>query len=448
MYDIDLVASSIPVWQDNGVSGRLLSGKLYQSIFEQSEHTVEVLGRPLPAIYVPHHLGHMAYSYYLSGFESSDLIAVDGYGNFTATAIGIASGNLLRAVYDIPSSVGGLWSIVSKHIFGSLLDAGKTMGLAPYGKPKYVGLLKKNYHRYSDEGFPVIDDPWKDVDKVPVLSGILDRSNPIRHEFADMAASVQSLTNELMLDYAKLAKSRLGSRNLCLSGGVALNGIANTLIEKSGLYDSVFIGPATNDGGLSVGFAMYALHHVLGFPRPRYEESVYLGKEYNKRDLYHSLEQFEGKVVVNELSFDAIVAEAAKALAGGAIIAWYQGRSESGPRALGNRSILCHPGLQGAKDKLNARVKHRQSFRPFAPSVLEEKKEQYFDLQSESPYMLKVVSVNSNVRSAVPAIVHVDGTSRPQTVAPTKRGPYFRKLLEEFASLTGVPVLLNTSFNT
>jgi carbamoyltransferase len=446
--DIDLVASSIPVWQDYGVSGRLLSGKLYESIFEHSEHVVELLGRRLPAVYVPHHVGHMAYSYYLSGFDSADLIAVDGYGNFTATAIGVSEGAKVRAVFHVPSSVGALWSIVSKYVFGSLLDAGKTMGLAPYGKPRYVEVLKRNYHRYSEDGFPVLDDPWKDMDRIPVLSEITDRSDPMRQEFADMAASIQSLTNEIMVEYARLTRERLGNRKLCLSGGVALNGIANSLIEKSGLYEDVFIGPATNDGGLSIGFAAYALHHVLGHPKPVYDECVYLGKSYDKNDLYEALAQFDNGLVVEEFSPDGLARATARAIADGKIVAWYQGRAESGPRALGHRSILCHPGLPGAKERLNERVKHRHAFRPFAPSVLDESRRRYFDLNSASPYMLKVVGVNAEVRDSVSAVVHVDGTSRPQTVALNGGDSSFRKLIDEFGRIAGIPVLLNTSFNT
>lgn len=446
--EIDLVASSIPVWPERGISGRLLSGELYQSIFEYSEHDIELLGRRMPAIYVPHHVGHMAYAYYLSGFDAADLIAVDGYGNFTATAIGVAEGNRVRAVYDVPSSVGALWSVVSKHIFGSFLDAGKTMGLAPYGSPRYVGTLKHKYHRYSKEGFPILDDPWKDADRAPVLSRIQDRSDPTRQEFADMAASVQALTNEVMLEYACETKKRLGGRNLCISGGVALNGIANSLIEKSGLYENVFIGPATNDAGLSIGFATYALHHVLDHPRPAYDKCVYLGKSYEKKNLYEALAEFDKEVSVEELTTDSLISAAAKAIAEGSIIAWYQGRSESGPRALGHRSILCHPGLPGAKEKLNTRVKHRHPFRPFAPSALEEHRERCFDLPCASPYMLKVVEVNVEMQDVVSAVVHVDKTTRPQTVSPNSRDWPFRRLLEEFDVLTGIPMLLNTSFNT
>ena len=446
--DINLVASSIPVWQDCGVSGRLLSGTIYESIFEHSEHIIELLGRRLPAIYVPHHVGHMAYSYYLSGFNSADLIAVDGYGNFTATAIGVGEGSKVRAVFNIPSSVGALWSIVSKYMFGSLLDAGKTMGLAPYGKPQYVDLLKKKYHRYNEDGFPVLDDPWKDIEHIPVLSEITDRSDPMRQEFVDMAASIQSLTNEIMVEYARLARERLGNRNLCLSGGVALNGITNSLIEKSGLYENVFIGPATNDGGLSIGFATYALHHALCYPRPAYDEYVYLGRNYYKKDLYEALAQFDKDIIVEEFSPEGLVGATAKAIVEGKIIAWYQGRAESGPRALGHRSILCHPGLPGAKDRLNERVKHRHAFRPFAPSVLDESRERYFDLNSASPCMLKLVGVNADVQDSVSAVVHVDGTSRPQTVALDGGDWLFRGLIGEFARITGIPMLLNTSFNT
>ncbi|MGH9347046.1 MAG: carbamoyltransferase family protein [Vicinamibacterales bacterium] len=445
--DIELVASSIPVWPELGVSGEIVSGAPYTSIFGHSEHVIELLGRRFRAIYVPHHVGHLAYAYYLSGFEAADLIAVDGYGNFTATAFGCGAGHEVRAVDDIPSSVGALWSIVSKALFGSLLDAGKTMGLAAYGQPSYVDDLKRRYYRRVD-GLPVIDDAWRDLDRVPVLSELPDATDCMRRECRDMAASIQALTTETMLEYAALARTPEGRGNLCLSGGVALNGIANTAIERSGLYERVFIPPAVNDAGLSIGFATYALHHVLEHPVPPYTEHVSLGRPYAVEDVDRALEPYRGSVDVEALPEDALMETTAQALAAGEIVAWYQGRSESGPRALGHRSLLCHPGLPSMKDTLNRRVKHRQPFRPFGASLLEERTADYFTSAAASPYMLKVADVRSERRLEIAAVVHADGTSRPQTVAPGGSERPYRALLESFAAITGLPLLLNTSFNT
>lgn len=447
LAQVEIVASSIPVWPELGVSGEIVSGTPYTTIYGHSEHVVELLGRRFRGIYVPHHVGHLAYAYYLSGFEAADLVAVDGWGNFTATAFGLGQGGRVYATEDLPSNVGALWSVVSKALFGSVLDAGKTMGLAAHGRPRYLDELKRRYYRRVD-GTPLIDDPWLDVDRVPNLSALPEPLDYMREECRDMAASVQSLTTEIMLEYAARARTRSGMGNLCLSGGVALNGIANMAIEQARLYDRLFIPPAVNDAGLSIGFAAYALHHVMGHPVPRYDEHVALGRSYGTDDVERALVPHQGRVHVQALPADALVDTTARALAAGEIVAWYQGRSESGPRALGQRSILCHPALPEMKDTLNRRVKHREPFRPFGASLLEERAPDYLALTGASPYMLKVADVRAERRHEIGAVVHSDGTCRPQTVAAGAGNRAYRALLEAFDRVAGLPLLLNTSFNT
>jgi carbamoyltransferase len=444
--NIDLVASSVPVWPEHGRTGRVLSGELYESIFEFSEHSFQLFGRCLPAVFVPHHIGHMAYAYYLSGYEDSDIIAVDGYGNFTATAIGVGEGREVTALHDLaPSNIGALWAMVTRRIFGNMLDAGKTMGLAPYGEPRFVADLQSRYLKWIN-GIPILDDPWTDSENVPHFGGLADKPDPLNPICRDMAASVQKLTNDLLLDYTRLTKRVSGKTKLCLSGGVALNGIANDLIARSGVYDEVFVGPAPNDGGLSIGFALYALHHARGAPPNSYRNHVYLSATYDDRQYFDAITSSDDLLVeaIEEKHLGSCVAEL---LLEGAIVAWCQGRAESGPRTLGNRSILCNPKLAYMKDTLNGRVKHREGFRPFAPSVLDEYKSEYFSLADRSPYMLRVVEVNPERRFDIPAVVHVDGSSRPQTVGYDEDTELFRELIASFGQLSGVPMLLNTSFN-
>ena len=444
--DIDIVASSVPVWEQYGHSCEVVSGEIYESLFDYSHHKVRLFDRELPAVFVPHHVGHMAYAYYLSGFESADIISVDAFGNFTATAIGVGEGQELHPRYDLyPSNIGSLWCIVSRHIFGSLFDAGKTMGLAPYGQPSYLELLKRRYKKHR-AGWPILDDPWVDNEAFPILSELSDDIEIMHPVARDMAASVQALTNEIMLEYAQETRRQNGNRNLCLAGGVALNGISNELIDGSGLYDKVFVGPATNDAGLSIGFALYALHHILGKPKQEYADCVYLSKDYDHKEFKNALNQYRDLLNIDNLPRSEVTSVTADLLIEGAIVGWFQGRAESGPRALGHRSILCNPAIDGMKDHLNIRVKHRESFRPFAPSVIGDAKERYFELHSESPYMLRIVPVKPNYHSVIPAVVHVDGSSRPQTVEK-EENPLYYDLLRHVGEKTGSPILLNTSFN-
>ncbi len=445
--DIDLVASSVPLWPECGRSGEIVSGEVYRSIFEYSEHPFQLFGKRLPSVFVPHHLGHMAYAYYLSGFNEADLIAVDGYGNFTATAIGVAEGREVMAVRDLaPSNIGALWAMVTRRIFGNMLDAGKTMGLAPYGEPRFLTALQERYLSVEN-GFPILGDPWVDSDDIPFLGGSSNTSEPLSSVCRDMASSVQQLTSDLMLEYVKATKGLSGKSSLCISGGVALNGIANDLIMRSGVYENVFIGPAPNDAGLSIGFALYALHHVRGEALRRYTQHIYLSSTYDDQDCVDALAPHTNQLVVEQIPQDSLAKTVADILIDGAIVGWFQGRAESGPRALGHRSILCNPTISGMKDHLNNRVKHREGFRPFGPSVLEDSMSEYFNLNNPSPYMLRVVDVVDRHKEDIPAVVHVDGTSRPQTVGQNSEVRLFRDLISAFGRRSGVPMLLNTSFN-
>lgn len=444
--DVDLVASSVPVWPEHGITGRIISGSTYTSVFAHSHHEVEVLGRRVPAIYVPHHVGHMAYAYFFSPFGEADVIGVDAHGNFTATTVGVGDGALLRATMDLhPGNIGALWAMTSRAVFGDILAAGKVMGLAPYGEPRFVESMRERYIE-DIQGFALPRDPWRDHADIPWLS----RATPIdwRHPTVmDFAASVQHLTSELLVDLVRGVSARTHRRQLCLSGGVALNGIANEAIISSGAYDDVFIAPAAHDGGLSLGFALYAIAEHTG-ERPRPGDPRFLGRHYSEQTVKETAHGARQKYAVQRVPEAEVPDVAATALRQGKTIALWHGRAESGPRALGHRSILADPRLADRRDYLNACVKSREAFRPFGPSVLAERAVDVCDMRGASPYMLRVVPTRRGSSDALSAITHVDGSTRPQTVADDDRavGP-LRLILESFERETGCPALLNTSLN-
>lgn len=444
--DVELVASSLPVWPEHGITGRIVSGELYTSVFAHSRHVMEVLGRRLPAIYVPHHLGHMAYAYLLSSFEDADIIAVDAFGNFTATAVGVGSGAKLSVSLDLyPGNIGSLWAMASLAIFDNILAAGKIMGLAPYGQPRFVQAMRDRYIK-AIQGFALPTDAWRDHASIPWLPrGVKPGwSHP---DVMDLASSIQSLTTEVMLDLVRGLSARTGRRQLCLSGGVALNGVANEAIISSGAYDEVFIPPAVNDGGLSLGLALYAVAEEIG-ERPTSRDPRYLGRIYTKEAIDMVASSARQRYRVQRLGEGETPEVVAMALLEGKTVALWYGRAESGPRALGHRSILCDPRPRDRQLYLNQYIKEREPFRPFGASILAEDLPQVCDMVGRSPFMLRVAGVPEHRRDHVSAITHVDGTTRPQTLEPGDRvlGP-LRSILESFAERTGCPAVLNTSFN-
>jgi carbamoyltransferase len=444
--DVELVASSLPVWPERGITGRIVSGAPYTSVFVHSRHVVEVLGRRLPAIYVPHHLGHMAYTYLLSSFEDADIIAVDAFGNFTATAVGVGSGAKLNVSLDLhPGNIGSLWAMASLAIFDDILAAGKVMGLAPYGQPRFLQAMRDRYLE-AVQGFVLPTDVWRDHASIPWLprEAMSGWSHP---DVMDLASSIQGFTTEVMLGLVRSLSERTGRRQLCLSGGVALNGVANEAIISSGAYDEVFIPPAVNDGGLSLGFALYAVAEEVG-QRPKCRDPRYLGRVYTKEAIDIVVSSARQKYRVQQLLEGELPEVVAMALLEGKTVALWYGRAESGPRALGHRSILSDPRPKDRQLYLNRYIKGREPFRPFGASILAEDIAQVCDMVGCSPFMLRVSGVPEHRRESIPAITHIDGTTRPQTLEPGDRvlGP-LRNILESFSLRTGCPAVLNTSFN-
>ncbi len=405
--------------------------------------------------YVEHHRAHAASALMLSPFARAAVLSLDGTGEWATTWMGKGEENRLHLLREttFPHSVGLVYTSVTHYLgFRPWSGEGKVMGLAAYGDPARYLPAFRQIIRPTPEGFAVdmsyfryhvrfwrewASQKFVDTFGPPRLpESALER----RHE--DIAAALQAVTEEIGLHLAGVLQRATGERNLCLAGGVALNCVMNGKILRESPFGDVFVQPMANDAGTSLGAALYVHHVVLGHPRTTALESASLGPEFGAAECAAALQRHP--VVFHES--DDVARETAALLAEGKIVGWFQGRMEVGPRALGNRSILADPRRAEMKDRVNARVKHREGFRPFAPSVLVERAGEYFEGCRESPYMILNFVVRREKREVIPAVTHVDGTARVQTVA-REASPLYYRLIEEFARLTGVPVLLNTSFN-
>ncbi len=408
--------------------------------------------------FLSHHRNHIASSFFPSGFSEAAAISVDGTGEWATTVLahvhpGGRTEVLQRSCY--PHSIGKLWEALTQHLgFKPNSGEGKVMGLAPYGRPRYVEDFRElltlrpdgrirldlryfDFHygrkrKYSDRFLARFGPPREPESRIEE-----------RHE--DLAYALQAVTEEMMLGLARFLHGRTGLTRLVLSGGVALNSVANGRLVRETPFRDVFVQPGASDAGAALGAALRVWHEVLGHGeegRHRMDH-CYLGPEFAEADA-------EAAIRASGLAFRRSAdapAEAAERLARGEIVGWCRGRMEYGPRSLGNRSILADPRPADVKDRLNARVKHREGFRPFAPSVPLEDAQTYFETGGiESPYMLLVFPVREAKRALLPGITHVDGTARLQTVR-REQNPAYYDLLKRFGERTGVPVLLNTSFN-
>jgi carbamoyltransferase len=398
---------------------------------------------------VNHHLAHACSVFYSSPFESAAILVVDGRGSnketqslFVGTPDGI---ELLESTPVI--GIGLLYAAVTQAIGFGLLQEGKTMGLAPYGQAikKQIFRLPRQYDGVvTDYSSVCIEDSYEmKGSHAPILTF---------DDKARAAFEVQTEAESALLHLAQYARERTGAEYLCLSGGVALNSVANYRLLRSGIFKDIFINPAASDTGIPLGAALYGYHAIKKRPRTYSAISPFLGPSYSEKQIRAVIESYSDKTSGQGMfrGFYLIehhaLEEAVKLLVANRILGCFQGRSEMGPRALGNRSILMSAFLPDNKDTLNLRVKHRESFRPFAPAVLEEHTADYFFMDRPSPYMLMVARVVEEKRQTVPAVVHVDGTGRLQTVGKTAN-PHLYSIIESFNRRTGVPVLLNTSFN-
>jgi len=414
-------------------------------------------------IYFPeHHLSHAAYTFFTSPFSEAAILTVDGVGEWTTTSFGSARGTTIKLTNDIewPHSLGMLYSAFTYYL-GFKVNEGeyKLMGLSAYGKPKYYDLIMKELVDVKEDGslrlnMKYFAFTWDKVminGKFEELFGVPRRTEDSKTEqiHLDIGASAQLVLEEILLKMARYVYEKTKLRNLCLGGGVALNGVANYRILKEGPFDKIHVPPSPGDGGSAIGCAAYAYYSILKNERiietdtaKMISNNVYLGPGYSN-DTIKSFLDFK-KIPYKQYGQQELLERTAKLISEQNVVGWYQGRVEWGPRALGNRSILADPRNAKMKDILNEKIKHRESFRPFAPSILEEHASEYFELDVPSPYMLLVAKVKKPDK--IPAVTHVDGTGRLQTVS-RKANPLYYDLINEFYKLTGVPVIVNTSMN-
>lgn len=468
-------AASLPLW---------VKDKLFQkSTIIQELHNL--WGKQYPAerklLFSEHHLSHAASAFFPSPFERAAVLTMDGVGEWTTTSLALGHGNQLSVQQEIhfPHSLGLLYSAFTYYT-GFKVNSGeyKVMGLAPYGEPKYAELIKTHLIDIKEDGSFQLDMRYFNYCTGLTMTNARfadlfggparELEAPLTQREMDLAASVQAVTEEVVIKLARRIKTQTGETNLCLAGGVALNCVANGKLLREKIFDAIWIQPAAGDAGGALGAALAAYYLMLQQPRvPTKSDSMqgsYLGPRFSHDDALQRLQKLGAVFTVH--TEDAMIEKTAQALADGKAVGWMQGRMEFGPRALGGRSILADPRSPQMQKMLNLKVKFRESFRPFAPSVLRDDVTDWFTLETDSPYMLLVADVAhdkrlaqtaeelslfgldrlNSARSQIPAVTHVDYSARVQTVHQ-ETNPRYDKLLQQFKALTGCPVLVNTSFN-
>lgn len=425
-----------------------------------------------------HHISHAAYAFFESPYEDAAIMTVDGVGEWATTTLGVGNGTDIKILKQInyPNSLGLLYSAFT-YFCGFKVNSGeyKLMGLAPYGEPKFVELIKQHLIDIKDDGSYKLNMDMFNYQfgetmtdgKFEELFGCCRREPEaeLTKIYFDIAASIQVVTEEIVLKMAKHLKDITGKKNLCLCGGVALNCVANGVLLREKIFEDIFVPPASGDSGSCIGAALYAYYAHFKNERVSTNDSnkVYLGPSFSAGIEQQILDSYSAKYKFVE-NTDDLLDEIAFALNSNKVVGFFNGSMEFGPRALGARSILANPQDPEMQSKLNLKIKYRESFRPFAPSVLEEKISEYFDLDRPSPYMLMVAPVNneiryevaehhndilrevSQVRSTIPAVTHVDYSARIQSVSKRDNKKYY-DLINKFYGLSGCAVIVNTSFN-
>lgn len=433
-------------------------------------------------LFSEHHLSHAASAFFPAPFDEAAILTMDGVGEWTTTSLAIGRDNEIKVLREIhfPHSIGLLYSAMTYYT-GFKVNSGeyKVMGLAPYGEPKYRDLILEHLIDLKDDGSFRLDLSYFDYctgltmtnDKFHALFGGEPRKPKewLKQRHMDVAASIQAVTEEVVLRICRAARAQTGSRNLCLAGGVALNCVANGKVLRERIFDQLWVQPAAGDAGGAVGAALSGYYIFKGQPRAPNGSidgmiGSYLGPCYEQADIENRLRS--AGAAFKTVAQDDVIEGTADMLAAGRAVGWFQGRLEFGPRALGNRSIIADPRSPTMQKVLNLKVKYRESFRPFAPAVLREHVSEWFDIDVDSPYMQLVAPVRPErcrtmtdeqlglfgidklnvVRSEIPAVTHVDYSARIQTVH-RETNPMFYELIEAFRQRTGCPVLVNTSFN-
>ena len=434
-----------------------------------------------PVLFTSHHESHAASAFFPSPFQEAAILTADGVGEWSTTTIGVGEDNRLRLLQEIrfPHSLGMLYSAFTYYT-GFRVNSGeyKVMGLAPYGEPRYVKLIYDHLLDLADDGsFWLNQEYFNYCSGLTMTNGNFDKlfggpprkpESTVTQKEMDLAASIQVVTEDVMMRLARRAHRETGKRNLCLAGGVALNCVANGRVLREGPFDALWIQPAAGDAGGALGAAMAVWYQVLDNPRQTNGQDVmkcsWLGPEFSDDEIANELAQLGG--VSEKLSECCLVDRVARLMAEEKVVGWFNGRMEFGPRALGARSIIGDARSPRMQSVMNLKIKFRESFRPFAPCVLQEHAREYFELEGESPYMLLVAQVAQDKRlpisseaqalwgidklkmprSSIPAVTHVDYSARIQTVDPVRHGLFYQ-LMKRFYELTGCPVIVNTSFN-
>ena len=417
--------------------------------------------------HVEHHRAHMASAFFVSPFERAAVLSVDGMGDFVSTMWGTGEGNQIKvdgSVY-FPHSLGYFYTAVSQWLgFTGFGDEGKVMGLASYGSPEIEGLddlvrlqtdgtfeLNLDYFRHERDG---VEMSW--ANGTPTLGPLYSQQfvrrfgtprtahTAVERVHENMAATLQHVLERALESLLHRLHRDTGLTDVCLAGGVALNGVFNGQIRRRTPFKRMFVQPAANDAGTALGAASYVWHQVLGKPRAFVMQDAYAGPSYTNAEIETALKATG--VSYQSLDEDALARDAAELIANGHVVGWFQHRMEWGPRALGARSILADPRRVQMKDILNARIKQREPFRPFAPSMLESAIDEYLEGAAPDPFMVTVYPVRAHKKNDIPAVTHVDGTARLQSVTHDA-APHYARVISAFADRTGVPVVLNTSFN-
>jgi carbamoyltransferase len=427
---------------------------------------------------VEHHQAHLASSFFVSPFERAALLSADGLGDFASTMWGVGAGHRMdiHGSVAFPHSLGLFYSAVTQYLgFPKFGDEYKVMGLAAYGHPEQMEVFR-DIVRFnpasSRNGFRLGLDyfthhltgpemSWADANKTPVVGKMFSEKmarklgqarrpeEPLEQRHFNLASGLQARLEEVYLGMLKKLAERTGLKAVCLAGGVAFNCVANGKIFDLTPFEQVYVHPAAGDAGLAVGAAYHIWHQKLGKPRSFVMDNAYWGPGYSRDEIRKAIDSngfANSGFSISELPQSELMPRTAAIIADGKILGWFQGRAEWGPRALGNRSIVADPRRPEMKDILNRRIKHREIFRPFAPSILAEETSNYFEKSHPSPFMTLAYSVRPEKRDIIPAPTHLDGTGRLQTVT-SDANPRYHALISAFRDLTGVPVVLNTSFN-
>ncbi len=470
-------STSLPVWLKDKLFQKAMIADALRGIWGKNIDWTQRL------LFSEHHLSHAASAFFPSPFEEAAILTMDGVGEWTTTSLAIGQGSNLQVHKEIhfPHSLGLLYSAITYYT-GFKVNSGeyKVMGLAPYGEPKYAQLIKDNLIDIKKDGSFLLDMSYFNYctgltmtnAKFDQLFGGPRRSeeSELTQREMDLAASIQIVTEEVVIKLARGIRESTGMKNLCLAGGVALNCVANGKLLRENIFDNIWIQPAAGDAGGAVGAALGAYYLMLKQPRrvdPKLQDGMngsYLGPQYEQSDIEKRLAAAGARFTVH--TDQEVIQLTAQALAADKAVGWHQGRMEFGPRSLGGRSILANARSPFAQKLLNLKVKYRESFRPFAPGVLREDLFEWFDLDIDSPYMLLVADVQKSKRlemtpeqrklfgidklnvprSEIPAVTHVDYSARIQTIHK-ETNPKYHALVTRFKELTGCPVVVNTSFN-